>query len=76
MRGEEWIQIIDCKRKGESGSREEGGSGGGRLKSRIENAEEEGMGRGVWRVEGRLNSQIENAGEELMGREGWRGEKD
>ncbi len=42
------------------------------MKSRIENAAEESMGRGGWRWERGLRSQIENAGEERMGRVRWR----
>ena len=40
----------------------------GVLKSQIENALEEMMGRGRWRGERRLKSQIEDAGEERMRR--------
>ena len=44
------------------------------LKSQIENAGEEGMGRGVQR--GRIfKSQIEIAGEERMAGNGWTGER-
>ena len=50
----------------------EGWTGEGRLKSQIENAEEERMGKDGWRErESGLKLQIENADEDGIGRGGW-----